>query len=178
MGSFIETWMDRENVIDWSESEREKQTSYINTYMWVEVIYTFSSAERQWKAALQVQLVVMEKRGQPGGKHGFLTSSPASMSRTARSKRGGPLNTIEQLGSQLWLSKDILEKRKKRRILWLCRQKQTSKFNNYNGKRHFTLGAGGQVGLTVYQELNPLGALAYFPWSERLPGWKLIREAC
>ena len=112
------------------------------------------------------------------GKHGFLTSSPASTSRTARSKRWGPLNTIEQLGSQLWLSKDILEKRKKRRILWLCRQKQTSKFNNYNGKRHFTLGAGGQVGLTVYQELSPLGALAYFPWSERLPGWKLIREAC
>lgn len=32
---------------------------------------------------------------------GNLTSSPASMSRTARSKRWGPLNTMEQLGSQL-----------------------------------------------------------------------------
>lgn len=41
------------------------------------------------------------KRGPGGGKSRLLTSSPASMSRTARSKRCGPLNTMEQLGSQL-----------------------------------------------------------------------------
>lgn len=35
------------------------------------------------------------------GDHGCLTSSPARMSRTARSKRWGPSNTTEQLGSQL-----------------------------------------------------------------------------
>ena len=31
--SFVETWMDLETVIQ-SKSEREKQISYINTYMW------------------------------------------------------------------------------------------------------------------------------------------------
>ena len=34
IGSFAETWMDLEMVIQWSKSEREKQISYINTYMW------------------------------------------------------------------------------------------------------------------------------------------------
>ena len=31
--SFVETWMDLETVIQ-SKSEREKQISYINAYMW------------------------------------------------------------------------------------------------------------------------------------------------
>ena len=31
IGSFAETWMDLETVI---QSEREKQISYINAYMW------------------------------------------------------------------------------------------------------------------------------------------------
>ena len=33
-GSFAEMWMDLEIVIQWSTSEREKQVSCINTYMW------------------------------------------------------------------------------------------------------------------------------------------------
>ena len=33
IGSFVETWMDLETVIQ-SKSEREKQISYINAYMW------------------------------------------------------------------------------------------------------------------------------------------------
>ena len=32
-GSFVETWMDLETVIQ-SVTEREKQISYINAYMW------------------------------------------------------------------------------------------------------------------------------------------------
>ena len=35
IGSFIETWMDLETVIQSKvKSEREKQILYINTYMW------------------------------------------------------------------------------------------------------------------------------------------------
>ena len=34
VGSFAETWMDLETVIQRSTSEREKQVSCINTYMW------------------------------------------------------------------------------------------------------------------------------------------------
>ena len=36
IGSFVETWMDLETVIqsDRSQSEREKQISFIITYMW------------------------------------------------------------------------------------------------------------------------------------------------
>ena len=35
IGSFVETWMDLETVIQsGSKSEREKQILYINTYMW------------------------------------------------------------------------------------------------------------------------------------------------
>ena len=36
IGSFVETWMDLETVIqrEWSKSVREKQISYINEYMW------------------------------------------------------------------------------------------------------------------------------------------------
>ena len=34
-GSFVEMWMDLETVIQSEvKSEREKQISYINTYMW------------------------------------------------------------------------------------------------------------------------------------------------
>ena len=33
IGSFVETWMDLETVIQ-SKAEREKQISYINAYMW------------------------------------------------------------------------------------------------------------------------------------------------
>ena len=33
IGSFVETWMDLESVIQ-SKSEREKQISFINAYMW------------------------------------------------------------------------------------------------------------------------------------------------
>ena len=33
-GSFVETWMDLEFGTQWSKSEREKQISYINAYMW------------------------------------------------------------------------------------------------------------------------------------------------
>ena len=32
--SFVEMWMDLEQVIAWRKSEREKQISYINTYLW------------------------------------------------------------------------------------------------------------------------------------------------
>ena len=32
--SFVETWMDLETVIQNEVSQREKQISYINTYMW------------------------------------------------------------------------------------------------------------------------------------------------
>ena len=34
IGSFVETWMDLETVIQSEMSEREKQISYINAYMW------------------------------------------------------------------------------------------------------------------------------------------------
>ena len=34
IGSFVETWMDLETHTEWSQSEREKQISYINAYMW------------------------------------------------------------------------------------------------------------------------------------------------
>ena len=35
IGSFVETWMDLETVIQSEvKSEREKQTWYINAYMW------------------------------------------------------------------------------------------------------------------------------------------------
>ena len=33
IGSFVDTWMDLETVIQSEVSEREKQISYINTYM-------------------------------------------------------------------------------------------------------------------------------------------------
>ena len=33
-GSFVDMWMDLESVIQSEESEREKQVSYVNTYMW------------------------------------------------------------------------------------------------------------------------------------------------
>ena len=29
IGSFVETWMDLESIIEWSKSEREKQISYL-----------------------------------------------------------------------------------------------------------------------------------------------------
>ena len=34
IGSFVEMWMDLESVIKSEVSEREKQISYINAYMW------------------------------------------------------------------------------------------------------------------------------------------------
>ena len=34
IGSFVETWMNLETVIQSEVSEREKQISYINAYMW------------------------------------------------------------------------------------------------------------------------------------------------
>ena len=34
IGSFVETWMDLETDTERSKSEREKQISYINAYMW------------------------------------------------------------------------------------------------------------------------------------------------
>ena len=36
IGTFVETWMDLETVLqsEVSQSEREKQISYINAYMW------------------------------------------------------------------------------------------------------------------------------------------------
>ena len=34
MGSFVETWMDLDCHTEGSKSEREKQISYINSYMW------------------------------------------------------------------------------------------------------------------------------------------------
>ena len=34
IGSFLEMCMDIETVIELTKSEREKQTLYINTYMW------------------------------------------------------------------------------------------------------------------------------------------------
>ena len=33
-GSFVEMWMDLESVIQSEVSQKEKQISYINTYMW------------------------------------------------------------------------------------------------------------------------------------------------
>ena len=30
--SFVEMWMDLDSIIEWSKSEREKQTLYINTF--------------------------------------------------------------------------------------------------------------------------------------------------
>ena len=33
-GSFVETWMDLETVIQSEVSQKEKNISYINTYMW------------------------------------------------------------------------------------------------------------------------------------------------
>ena len=34
IGSFVETWMDTETVIQSELSQREKQIPYINAYMW------------------------------------------------------------------------------------------------------------------------------------------------
>ena len=34
IGSFVEMWMDLETVIQSEVSQKEKQISYINTYMW------------------------------------------------------------------------------------------------------------------------------------------------
>ena len=34
LGSFVETWMDLETVVQSEVSQREKQISYINAYMW------------------------------------------------------------------------------------------------------------------------------------------------
>ena len=34
IGSFVETWMDLETVIQSEVSQKEKQISLINTYMW------------------------------------------------------------------------------------------------------------------------------------------------
>ena len=34
IGSFVETWMDLETVIQSEVSQKEKQISYINAYMW------------------------------------------------------------------------------------------------------------------------------------------------
>ena len=34
IGSFVETWMDLETVIQSEVSQKEKQISYVNTYMW------------------------------------------------------------------------------------------------------------------------------------------------
>ena len=34
IGSFVETWMDLETVIQSEVSQKEKQILYINTYMW------------------------------------------------------------------------------------------------------------------------------------------------
>ena len=34
IGSFVETWMDLESVIQSELSQKGKQTSYINAYMW------------------------------------------------------------------------------------------------------------------------------------------------
>ena len=34
IGSFVETWMDLETVIQSEVSQKEKKKSYINTYMW------------------------------------------------------------------------------------------------------------------------------------------------
>ena len=34
IGSFVEMWVDLGTAIEWSKSEREKQISYINAYMW------------------------------------------------------------------------------------------------------------------------------------------------
>ena len=31
-GSLVEMWMDLESIIEWSKSEREKQTLYINAF--------------------------------------------------------------------------------------------------------------------------------------------------
>ena len=45
IGSFVETWMDLETVIQ-SKSEREKQISYINAYMWnLEKRYRWTSLQ-------------------------------------------------------------------------------------------------------------------------------------
>ena len=34
IGSFVEMWMDLDTVIQSEVSQREKQVSYINAYMW------------------------------------------------------------------------------------------------------------------------------------------------
>ena len=34
IGSFVETWMDLETVIQSEVSQKEKKISYINAYMW------------------------------------------------------------------------------------------------------------------------------------------------
>ena len=34
VGSFVETWMDLETVIQSEVSQKEKQMSYINAYLW------------------------------------------------------------------------------------------------------------------------------------------------
>ena len=34
IGSFVETWMDLENVIQTGRKKKEKQILYINAYMW------------------------------------------------------------------------------------------------------------------------------------------------
>ena len=147
--------------------------------MCVEVLFIFSSAERQWKAARQAQLVLMDKEVSQ-----WETWIPYLLSclnvSDCTQQEVGPVEHNRTVGVTAVIEQRHTgeKEKKKRRILWLSRQNQTSKFNNYNGKRHFNLGAGGQVGLTVYQGLSPLRALAYFPWSERLPGWKLIREIC
>ena len=174
----------RECHTDWSKSERENKILYINTYMWVEVcvyihiyIYIFFS-RKTMKSCPSGTTDFNGKRGQPVGNMGSLPPLPPQRLGLHAARGGARWTQSNSWGHSCDWAKTYWRREKKRRILWLSRQNQTSIFNNYNGKRHFNLGVEGRVGLTVYQGLSPLGALTCFPWSERLPGWKLIREVC
>ena len=50
IGSFVETWMDLETVIQSEVSQKEKKISYINAYMWnLEKWYRWTSLQsRNW----------------------------------------------------------------------------------------------------------------------------------
>ena len=62
---------------DWSKSERENKISYINTYMWVEVLYIYLLFSRKtMKSCPSGTTGFKGRRGQPVGNMGSLPPLP------------------------------------------------------------------------------------------------------
>ena len=69
IGSFVETWMDTETVIQSELSQREKQIPYINAYMWnLEKWYRWTGLQsRNWDTDVENKCMDTKGGKQRGG---------------------------------------------------------------------------------------------------------------